>query len=228
MKDHPDVVASGIDALVERLRTEGIEAALKESQKIIDKAKQEAQQIVGNAKAKAAEELQQAQAQIHLEKRAATDALQIAYRDLVLEIKSHLLNRFTDDVERLVRATVDDPNFLQQLVLAAVGRIVNDADIPEAAEIEIALPEQVLNIDAITRDPESASHGPLADFVFSLQGKILREGVTFAAENSTTAGITLRLKNEGIEVQLTDKAIADLLLTYLNPRFRAVLDGIIH
>ncbi|WP_317928665.1 hypothetical protein [Halioxenophilus sp. WMMB6] len=228
MKDHPDRVASGIDALVERLRREGVEAAQTESAKIVEQAKQQAVAIVAEAKARAEQELKQAQEQIALEKRAATDALQIAYRDLILELKSHLLSRFSEDVERLVRTTVEQPDLLRQLVLATVGRIVDDANLGTESEVELALPPEVLDIDDITHDPDSASRGLLADFVFAVQGKILREGVSFKAGDESQAGITLRLKNDGIEVDVTDKAIADLLLKYLNPRFRAVLDGIIH
>ena len=166
MKKHSEVIASGIDELVAKLRKEGVEAAEQESERIITEAKQQAQKIVAEAKTVSEQELARVQEQIKLEQQAARDALQIAYRDLVLEIKTHLLNRFSDDVERLVRSTAQDSDVLEKLVLAATGRIMKEADVKPDAALEITLPEHALELEEITRDPQSASTGPLADFVF--------------------------------------------------------------
>jgi V/A-type H+-transporting ATPase subunit E len=38
-------------------------------------------------------------------------------------------------------------------------------------------------------------------------------------------GIRVRLKDEELELDLSDRAIADLLLEHLQPRFRAVMEG---
>ncbi len=228
MKKNPEKIASGIDELVEKLKREGVEAAQEQSRQIIHEAETEANRILTEAKTRAAQELDAAKKQLTLEKQAAKDALKIAYRDLVLELKGHLLSRFSEDVERLVGATTQNPDVIKKLVLAAAGRIVDDADIKPESSVEVVLPPQALELEDITRDPQNAGKGPIADFVFSLEGEILREGVTFSVGEDDQNGIKIKLLEERIEVDVTDKAIAQLLLTFLNPRFRAVLDGIIH
>ena len=228
MKKNHEIVASGIDALVEKLRREGVDAANQESEQILNHAKQQAQTIIAEAKELAQRELQASQQQLSLERKAAEDALKIAYRDLVLELKSHLLNRFSDDVERLVTTSVQDPDVVKKLVLAAAGRMVEESEITPESELEIVLPPEILPLDEITKDPQNAAKGPIADFVFSVQGQLLRDGISFSVGDEAQSGITIKLVDEKIEVDLTDQAISQLLLSYLNPRFRAVLDGIVH
>ena len=53
------------------------------------------------------------------------------------------------------------------------------------------------------------------------------EGISFAA-GEQQAGIVMKLKGHDMQVDISDKAIADLLLKYLQPRFRALLEGVIH
>lgn len=228
MKKSQDTIASGIDALVDKLKREGVDAAKQESEQILAEANAQAQQIIASAKQQAEQQLESAHQKIMLERKAAEDALKIAYRDLVLDLKGHLLNRFSEDVERLVSSSVLEPEVIKKIVIAAAGRIVDQSEIQPGTELEILLPPQVLEMDDITRDPQSAAKGPLAEFVFAIQEQILAEGIQFAAVDKNQQGIKIRLVNDKIEVDLTDSAIAELLLTYLNPRFRAVLDGIIH
>ena len=40
-------------------------------------------------------------------------------------------------------------------------------------------------------------------------------------------GIRVRLLDDDLEIDLTDEAIAELLLEHLQPRFRAVLTGMV-
>ena len=56
---------------------------------------------------------------------------------------------------------------------------------------------------------------------------MLREGVTFAASDDVKAGVRIYMSEGGITIDLTDEAVAALLLHHLQPRFRAVLEGIV-
>jgi len=228
MSKHPDKIASGIDELVARLRSEGIEEAERQSLEIIAKAKADASKILDEAEKKTQDMLIAARETIAREHQAANDSLHIAYRDLVLEIKNHLLSRFTEDVERLVADSLESESVIRDLVLAASQRILISSDIKAGEKLNISLPENVLELEDIVKDPDSAAKGLLADFVFAQQHKILKGGVSFSRGDAGQRGIFIQLVDRKIAIDLTDKAIADLLLHYLSPRFRALLDGIIH
>lgn len=220
--------AFGIDALVAKLRKEGVEQAQIESEKMIADAKAKARQIIIDAQNEGEVKIKQANERIAVDQRAAQDALKVSYRDMVLDLKSHLLSRFSEDVERLVSESVQSEDMIKSLVLAAAQRIVQQADISPQDKLSITLPESVLELEDIIKDPQQAGSDALAEFVFSEQRHLLEKGIEFSRRDDGQAGILIKLEDKKISVDLTDKAIADMLLTYLNPRFRALLDGIIH
>ena len=56
---------------------------------------------------------------------------------------------------------------------------------------------------------------------------MLREGIELKPMGDTTPGIRIRLVGQDVEIDLTERAVADLLLKHLLPRYRAVLEGVI-
>ena len=56
---------------------------------------------------------------------------------------------------------------------------------------------------------------------------MLREGVSFSASEDVQAGIRVQVKDKDIILDLTEEAVAGLLLQHLQPRFRAILEGIV-
>jgi V/A-type H+-transporting ATPase subunit E len=60
-----------------------------------------------------------------------------------------------------------------------------------------------------------------------MAGEMLREGVNFSRAEDGSEGIRLALLDRGVSIDLTDKAVADLLLVHLQPRFRALLEGVV-
>lgn len=228
MAKHDPQIAYGIDALVEKLRTEGVEQAQAQSRDIVSQAEQQAQQMIAQARRQCDQLRHDASEKIATDQKAAQDALRVAYRDLVLDIKSHLLTRFSQDVERLVSESLQAQDVVRDLVLAAAQRIVNQADIEPGDQLSIQLPESVLELEDIIKNPSAADSDALADFVFARQRSLLEQGIEFHRGDDDLAGIVIKLNDKKISVDLTDDAIAKMLLTYLNPRFRALLDGIIH
>lgn len=225
--DKQQAISAGVDELIARLRQDGIDAGRQQAEAMLAEARQQAAAIVAAARDEARQQQQASAEQLARDQQSAQDALQIAFRDLVLDMKGMLANRFSADVSRLVREQVSRPELLEKLILAAVGRLRQQADIPDAAEIDVLLPPRAPGLADIRQAPEQARQGAIADLAFALQGDLLREGVTFASRDGVGGGIHLILRNERIEVDMSDAAIAALLLDYLQPRFRAILDGII-
>ena len=56
---------------------------------------------------------------------------------------------------------------------------------------------------------------------------LFREGITYQPAGDVTCGLKVYMKDGDVEVELTDEAITAVLLEHLQPRFRALLEGIV-
>lgn len=217
--------SSGVDALIERLRERGVEAGRAARAELVAQARKEADLILLEARDRAAAIESEARTKAERLQAAGEDALRVAMRDAVLRMRETLIRRFEGQVRRLVAKQLVDEEFLRRVIVEAARRARDDAGVGEAEEVEVLLPREVLGVEEIQRRPREME-GPLGRFAREIAGATWREGVTIGSLEAGTRGIRIRLEGEELEVDLTDRAIADLLLQHLQPRFRAILEGI--
>ena len=153
--------------------------------------------------------------------------MKTALRDTVLDMKSRLMQRFSADIKRLASEELGKDEILKEMILELVGRARTDAGVDKAAEVEVVLPEKVAGLDELRKNPAELLKGRATKYVLGLTDEMLREGVTFTASEDVKAGVRIRLVEGDITIDLSDEAIAALLLQHLQPRFRAVLEGIV-
>ena len=220
-------LSSGVDALIARLREEGVSAGREEAQGLLADARAQAKQILDKANAEAKERLEAARKESDSYRAAGEAALKTAMRDAVLDMKSTLMVRFSADVKRLVSRALQDRDFLKRMILELAGRVRGSADIDEGDVTVVILPDTVVGLEELRGNPEELQKGPVTRFVLGLTGEMLRDGVTFAGSEDLSAGIQVHLKDKEITLDLSDAAVAALLLQHLQPRFRAVLEGIV-
>jgi V/A-type H+-transporting ATPase subunit E len=67
----------------------------------------------------------------------------------------------------------------------------------------------------------------LTHLTASIAADMLRDGVSIYANNDLNLRLSIRLKEEGMAVEFTDETISALLIEHLQPRFRALLQGIV-
>ena len=79
----------------------------------------------------------------------------------------------------------------------------------------------------LRRRPEALTEGSLAHLAAAEAGRMLREGVVLLPADDGAQGIRLQLVERGVSIDLTDRAVAAVLLAHLQPRFRALLEGVI-
>jgi V/A-type H+-transporting ATPase subunit E len=218
-------ISSGIDELVRKLKSEGIDAGQEQGSALLAKAEKKAAEILQQAEIKAKALLEDTRRQIEIDRRAADEAVKIAFRDLVLDMKNRMLKRLSDSFSRQVDQAIDDPKLIEKLILEAATKIVRDNKLPDTRNAEILLPEKMLQLQDIKQNPEQASNDELSQLVSSLRQTLLQQGIELNSHSGN--GIRVRLSKEDIDVDITDKAIADLLLDYLQPRFLALFDGVI-
>ena len=219
--------ASGVDALIDKLRDEGVSAGRDEAARIVAEAWAEAKRIIDKASAEAKEHLAAAHKESDAYKSAGEEAVKTALRDTVLDMKARLMQRFSADVRRLTSAELGKDDTLKRMILELVGRVRVETGLADAAEVEVILPEKVAGLEELRKDPAELQKGAATRYVLGLTDEMLRDGVTFSASDEVEAGVRIRIAEGDITIELTDEAIAALLLQHLQPRFRAVLEGIV-
>jgi V/A-type H+-transporting ATPase subunit E len=219
--------ASGIDGLIAKLRDQGVSAGRSEADKIIADARAEAKRIVDQANAEAKAHIAAAHKEGDAYQTAGEEAVKTAMRDTVLDMKSRLMQRFAADVQRLTSEELSREDMLKLMILELVGRARKDAGIDKAANVEVVLPEKAAGLEELRENPAELQKGRATRYVLGLSDEMLREGVTFSASDDVKTGVQIRMVEGDITIDLTDEAVAALLLRHLQPRFRAVLEGIV-
>lgn len=217
--------SSGVEALIERLRDEGVKAGREEAARIEAQARQQAAERLREAETRAAQILEQARQEADALRKGGEEALRIAMRDTVLRLKVELSDRFSDEVERLISAELEQEAFLQQLILEVAARARAESGLDAGQPVEVQLPKALVSPEELRRNPLELREGSLSHFVLSLAGNVLAEGVTFRVDEREGRGIRLYLRDKDVHIDLTDEAVAALLLAHLQPRFRAILEG---
>ncbi len=220
-------VSMGVDALIERLRDEGVSAGRSKADGIVGEARAEAKRIVDDATAEAKQMLETAHRESDSYRAAGEQALKSAMRDANLEMRSTLMERFSSDVKRLVSNHLADHDVLKQVILEVTGQARDSAALGDEDALEVILPEKIVGIEELRNDPEELQEGQLTGYVLGLTGEMLRKGVTLTASDDLEAGIRIHVPDRDITLDLSDEAVAELLLRHLQPRFRAVLEGIV-
>jgi len=212
--------SAGVENLIGRLRDAGIAQGKTQAEAIVAAAKQEAAGIVSAARQEAERIAVEAKEEGTKLQAAAKDALALATRDTILSLESDLIDRFQKMLRRLVKGALQDPAFLQRLILEVAGKAA-----PQGGKLEVLLPAAAVSLADLQKKPEEAKPGTLMHFVLSAGGGLLREGVTFGASDEVEAGIRVKLVGEDMHVELTEGAISHHLLQHMLPRFRALLRG---
>lgn len=217
--------SSGVNELLARLREDGVAAGRKDAQELVAHAKGEAAKIRDEARQEAQAIKDAAHKESEALRRAGEDALEAAIRDAILALKTQMTNRFRADVQRLVSTELSDPEFLRTLIIELAGRA--RAQTRGKDSIEVLLPEKALGAADLKDDADELEAGPLSDFVRGVAGDLVRKGVTFSPSPDFAAGARIFLEDDDVMIDLSDEAVSTMLGQHLQPRFRAILEGIV-
>ena len=220
---HP--VSHGVEELIDRLRDEGVKSGREEAERVVADAEARARWLVEQAQEEADKLIENARTESQALRSSADDALQVAARDMLLSLRERLTHRFAGEVRRLVSDQLGDKEFLKQLILEIAGRQKEIVD--EGDKVEILLPRKALEVGELGKNSGDMQDGELTEFVLGITDTMLRDGVTVRVTDAEDEGISARLVNEEIQVEVTADAVSSLLLEHLQPRFRALLEGIV-
>jgi V/A-type H+/Na+-transporting ATPase subunit E len=211
---------SGVQELIDQIRSQGVQAAHDEGERILSEARKEAAAVRAKAQAEAREMLAAARAQVAAEKAAGAEAIRNAARDSLLELSNQVRQAFEVHVRHLVSHQLEDTGFIRSLVLVLAG---------QAAEQYVTDHDAVIFVSsALAGAPDQAPpEGTLRDkinnAVLGAAGQMLREGIQLLGDDGITGGARVRLVGEDLEIDMTDQALSRLLHKQLLPRYRAIV-----
>jgi V/A-type H+-transporting ATPase subunit E len=200
----------GVGELIGRLKDEGVEAGKNKADQALRDAEKKASGILSQAKSEAEDIVAKAKAVAEAERQESREALKIAVRDTILTLKEQINLRFRDQVKRLVAEDLGDADFLKKLILAVAEHAVSQDGEEKAYEILFS-GEYKKELDS---------------FIHSVMQDMFKKGIEVKPLGDHSCGIKLRLKGEDMEIDLTDKILSDLILKFLVPRFRAMVEGV--
>lgn len=219
---HPEEPSSGVKSLIDRVKSEAVDAGKEEAQRIIDDARRQAARILDDARSEAERHLAEAKARSKTEHEAVRAALEQAARDAILHLQESLTSSFGRQLARSVEERMQEPEFLERLILELLGPERVPAD--EAATV--LLPPQALHIDDLRSENPELGRDPVDAFVLSLSQRGLRDGVEVRVSEEAQSGVRIRLGDGDLEVDASSEAVTELLGRHLLPRFRALLEGV--
>ena len=214
--------ASGVQELIDQIREKGVNAGKDEGTRIVEDAEQRAEWIIKQAKEEAEALRKEAEQQASFVKNAGKDALGLALRDIKLKLKDELSIQFSEQLRKLVAQELQDPNTLKSLLVSAVSK----TSIPDEG-VTIVLPAKVKGINELREDPTLLEQGPLVELVSDTAKQMLSKGVEVRLDKHMSSGLTFLLKDGEVSVEVTDHSLSEMLLQHLQPRFRAILEGVV-
>lgn len=214
--------ASGVQELIDQIREKGVNAGKTQGTRIVEDAEQRAEWIIKQAKEEAAAIKKEADANYRFVTEAGHDALALAFRDIKLKLKDELSVQFSEQLRKLVEKELQDPDTLKLLLISAVSKI----SIPDAPQA-IVLPDKAVGLNELREDPGSLQQGVLVELVSDTARKLLTKGVDIRFDNNISSGLVFLLNDGEVAVEMTDKSLSDMLLKHLQPRFRAMLEGVV-
>jgi V/A-type H+-transporting ATPase subunit E len=221
------VASSGVEELIKRLRDEAVNAGQEKAETIIVDAQKRVDWMLEEAKSEAQAILSQAHAEAETIKSAGNDALRLAGRDALIKLRDTLLGSFSKELKGVVGEQMAKEAFIEQLIMALAGRVREKTGMDQNSRITFQLPEDVIGVEALKKNPEELNQGILSRLTAAIAADLLREGVNFEISDQFSAGIQVKLDDQDIVIDLTDEAVSALLLEHLQPRFRALLQGIV-
>jgi V/A-type H+-transporting ATPase subunit E len=140
--------------------------------------------------------------------KSAKESIKIAFRDSVLDLQNSIQNSFIKELGKMVKKDMSDKKTIKEMIL----KIIETSSGKSETEILIADP---------IRDEDTIKAA-----VYGITQEMLKDGMElkhFASKDRK--GIIIRESKNGLEIDLTDKVVSELLLEHLLPIYQNLLKG---
>lgn len=214
---------SGVQALIDKLRGQGVIEGQKQAERLINEAHSKVSQILLQAQEEADQLLSEARKKIEIEQKSSHEAIKTAFRDSEIALRSKLREAFSTHLKRLVSLELKDKEFIKQLILAIAS--AKRSEIESTAPIEILVPDKIFETDEKSLQLNKEGKARLHHLVLGITNDMLREGIELTPSSDVKGGIKVKLVGKDVEINLTDETLSHLILKYLLPRYREIISG---
>ncbi len=201
-----DIGKDKVKKICDVLKRETLEPAKQEADEIIRKAEARAKQIEQEAENKAKDRLLEASKQIEREQNVFQSSLNQACKQALEALKQEIEDKlFEPELERFLKAPLEQPKILSELINAIVKAIEKeglDADLK--VYVSKAVPAKEIN-------------------AILMQNVLQRlKNHTVEAELGTT-GVAIKIDQSKITIDVTENALKELVSGYIRKDFREIL-----
>ena len=211
---------TGVQELIDRLSQEGVAEGQQQAERIVADAQAKADGIVESARGQANEILKRAREDAQQFQAAGEDALRLAARDAVRDFGAKVHEGLRQRLQELVQHQMKDADVLKRMILAITRRATDGLD---DEQLELLLPSDSLTEEEAQKSIQDGDPDALTQFMQGVIGQDLRDGLKAKMISRAGGGLTVRVVNQNVEIDLTDKAITELLAKHLLPRYRAIM-----
>jgi V/A-type H+-transporting ATPase subunit E len=198
------IMSPQIQELIDKIKSEGIQAAESNAQKIESEAKQKADKIVEEAQQKADQIVANAKQETEKMQKSSDMALEQSSRDMLLSLKK----KIQDLLQKIVDMSIKDA--LDKETLARIlEKLILESTRQEKADIEVVLSD---------KDLKALKDGCIA----KLQKKV-KEPITFRSSKEIGKGFTISFDAGKSCFDFTDANLAEFLSEHLNAHVGEIL-----
>lgn len=195
-----------IQKICDALRRETLEPAKQEAEKIIEEARARAEQIVNEAQAQAEKLHENAREAIEQERNVFHSSLEQAGKQGLEELRQAIEHKlFHDELQKVIEENSSDPKVIAKLISSIVQAIEKEGI---TTELSAVIP-QAVSAEEINR--------LLGEGILK---KLKEESVTFG---EFVGGAQVKLHNKKMTIDITDRALMELLSSYVRKDFRKLL-----
>lgn len=188
-----------VQELINKIKSEGIEAAEGKARDIEAQAHRKAQQIVQDAQKQAEQILAKANEEIKKNENASRMALQQSSRDMLLKLKKEINSILNKIVQQQVSGALTPEN-LSQIIESTIK-----------SYFKASSGEHDVRVSLSPADCEKLKHG----FIAKLQ-KEIKDPIKFQSSEDINKGFSISFDGGKSSFDFSDTAVAEYLGSYLN------------
>ena len=219
--NHKDQIetSTGVEALIAKLRDDGIKQGQEEAARLVSEAQKRADWILNQAQEEADKLSRKAENDAEALRSGTLNALHQAARDTALNLQDELLINFGSEIQRLVSETLKTPGILQHLLQSLIVQMCRNAGLKLEEGVEVLFPETSGN---------EVDQNELNALVFDISHEMFSQGLELSLGRHKQHGLRLILRDQGMDIDLSENSLSELLLEHLQPKFRDLLQGVSH
>jgi V/A-type H+-transporting ATPase subunit E len=195
-----------VKKICEVLKRETLEPAIREAEEIVINARAEAEKIIEKAKKKAAKMVEDAQKEIDRRQNVFQASLSQACRQAIDMLKQQIEEKlFNPKLSEIIARPMSDPKVIAQLITTLVRSIEKEGINSDlSVVIPAAIPAREIN-DLLAKE---------------ILEKLKEKSVVLGP---IKGGVEVKLHKDKITIDMTDKALKELVAGYIRKDFRDLL-----